>query len=138
MTLNGLFFAHLLRQADCITVVDVLQRSYGRVFGGLLYLPACIGDVCWTAAVLSALGGTLAVILEAKEYSTICVWVSAVVTVGYTLIGGMYSVAYTDVVQMALVLFGLWLAVPFVAVKTDFSSLSATEWTGEITQKVRG
>ncbi len=47
----------------CVTVVDVLQRSYGRRLGALVYLPSCLGDVCWTAAVLTALGGSLEALL---------------------------------------------------------------------------
>lgn len=32
-----------------------------------------------------------------------CVWISAAVAVIYTLLGGLYSVAYTDVVQLVLI-----------------------------------
>lgn len=35
------------------------------------------------------------------------VWISAAVAVVYTLMGGLYSVAYTDVIQLALVVFSL-------------------------------
>lgn len=35
------------------------------------------------------------------------VWISAAVAVIYTLMGGLYSVAYTDVIQLALVVFSL-------------------------------
>ena len=43
------------------------KNAYGTTLGGLVYLPSCLGDVCWTAAVLSALGSTLAVILQAIQ-----------------------------------------------------------------------
>lgn len=35
------------------------------------------------------------------------VWISAIVAIIYTLMGGLYSVAYTDVIQLALVVFSL-------------------------------
>lgn len=50
-------------------------------------------------------GATLTVILDLPfGYS---VWISAVVAIIYTLMGGLYSVAYTDVIQLALVFFSL-------------------------------
>ena len=80
--------------------------------GGLVYLPSCIGDVCWTAAVLSALGTTLSVILDID--TKLAISFSAIVAIVYTLIGGMYSVAYTDVIQIAFIFGGLWIAIPFM------------------------
>lgn len=36
-----------------------------------------------------------------------CVWISAAVAIVYTLLGGLYSVAYTDVIQMVLMFLSL-------------------------------
>lgn len=33
---------------------------------------------------------------------TTCIWISAAVAIVYTLLGGLYSVAYTDVIQLVL------------------------------------
>ncbi len=38
---------------------------------------------------------------------TVCIWISAAVAITYTLLGGLYSVAYTDVIQLSLVFLGL-------------------------------
>lgn len=38
---------------------------------------------------------------------SVCVWISAVVAIIYTVLGGLYSVAYTDVIQISLVLLSL-------------------------------
>jgi len=38
---------------------------------------------------------------------TICIWISAVVAIIYTLMGGLYSVAYTDVIQLILMFISL-------------------------------
>ena len=51
------------------------------------------------------LGSTLRVIVGLER--TISVIVSAVIAVGYTLVGGLYSVAYTDVVQLICIFIGL-------------------------------
>ena len=69
MTLNAWFFVRQLSEAKCVTCIDALQKAYGSALGGLVYLPSCLGDVCWTAAVLSALGSTLSVILQVSKQS---------------------------------------------------------------------
>lgn len=38
---------------------------------------------------------------------TVCIWISAAVAVTYTLLGGLYSVAYTDIIQLVLIFLGL-------------------------------
>lgn len=43
----------------------------------------------------------MAVILDLPF--NICIWISAAVVIVYTLMGGLYSVAYTDVVQFVLI-----------------------------------
>ena len=38
---------------------------------------------------------------------TLCIWISAAVAIVYTLMGGLYSVAYTDVIQLTLIFVSL-------------------------------
>lgn len=33
----------------------------------------------------------------------VCIWISAGVAITYTLLGGLYSVAYTDIIQLTLI-----------------------------------
>ena len=47
----------------------------------------------------------MAVIIEMNNNTAIVV--SAFIAVAYTLFGGLYSVAYTDVVQLFCIFFGL-------------------------------
>lgn len=50
--------------------------------------------------VLPLTGATMSVILDLPfAYS---VWISAAVAIVYTLLGGLYAVAYTDVLQLLL------------------------------------
>jgi high affinity choline transporter 7 len=78
--------------------------------GALLVLPAACGELFWSAAVLSALGSTLAVIIGLPLNATIIV--SAVICIIYTLFGGLYAVAYTDVAQLFFIIVGLFMAIP--------------------------
>ena len=38
---------------------------------------------------------------------SVCIWISAAVAIIYTVLGGLYSVTYTDVIQLSLVLLSL-------------------------------
>jgi high affinity choline transporter 7 len=73
--------------------------------GGLLFIPALLGEIFWSAAILSALGSTISVIMELDNTTSIII--SALIVVIYTLFGGLYSVAYTDVVQLFCIFIGL-------------------------------
>ncbi|CAL8316168.1 unnamed protein product [Arctogadus glacialis] len=57
---------------------------------------------------------------------TVSIWISAAVAITYTLLGGLYSVAYTDVIQLILMFFSAWLCVPFVLMSPAASSVSNT------------
>lgn len=50
-------------------------------------------------------GATMSVILDLPF--TICNWISAAVAIIYTLMGGLFSVANTDVTQLVLMFIGL-------------------------------
>ena len=61
-----------------------------------------------------------------------CVCASAIISIAYTFAGGMYSVAYTDVLQLVLTFIGLYLTIPYIMTseKTDILSLPVSSWTG--------
>ncbi|MCL4143438.1 UNVERIFIED_CONTAM: hypothetical protein GTU68_066654 [Idotea baltica] len=121
-----------MRDAGYVTMLDPLQDLFGRRWGSFLFLPALFGEILWSAGVLAALGTTLAVMLNLE--STISVVVSSAIAVSYTLFGGLAAVAYTDVVQLFCLFFGLWLTIPF-AINHDAvgsMSLNATDWIGSI------
>ena len=56
LLVGGLFFANKMRSEGYVTMLDPFQRKYGERMGGLLYFPALLGEVFWTAAILAALG----------------------------------------------------------------------------------
>jgi len=45
-----------MRSQGYVTMLDPFQRKYGERMGGLLYIPALMGEVFWSAAILAALG----------------------------------------------------------------------------------
>ena len=63
LVLGGLFFARRMRREGYTTLLDPFERRYGVTAGAVLFLPALVGEVFWTAAILAALGTTANVIL---------------------------------------------------------------------------
>ncbi|KAF7663206.1 hypothetical protein LDENG_00216980 [Lucifuga dentata] len=122
--IGGLFFAKPMRDKKYITMMDPFQIKYGKVLSGALVLPALLTDVLWISCTLLSLGTTMTVVLELPySYS---VWISSAVAIIYTLLGGLYSVAYTDVIQLALVFISLWLCVPFVLLNPKSANIAQT------------
>ena len=121
-----------MREANYITMLDPLQHKYGKIMGAFLYIPAFLGETFWSASILSALGATLTVILGLDM--NLSVIISACIAVGYTFFGGLYSVAYTDVVQLGCIGVGLWLTVPFALTHDRVENISDTggKWLGTV------
>ncbi|XP_008285984.1 high-affinity choline transporter 1-like [Stegastes partitus] len=122
--IGGLFFAKPMRDKRYITMMDPFQIKYGKLLSGVLVLPSVLGDVLWVSCTLLGLGATMSVILDLPyAYSA---WLSAAVAIVYTLLGGLYSVAYTDVIQLSLAFISLWLCVPFLMLNNASISIAQT------------
>lgn len=94
-----------MREREYFSLLDPFQEKYGLRMGGLLYIPALFGDICWSGSILASLGATTSVVLNFDRVTSIIV--SACIATFYTLIGGLYSVAYTDVIQVCCIFLGL-------------------------------
>lgn len=111
LILGGLFFAKKMRRYEFTTLIDPFEARFGRTWAAVLFVPAMLGEVIWSGSLLVAIGATFAVILNLDM--TTSIWMSAAVVTLYTMIGGMWSVAYTDVVQLLLIPIGMLAALPF-------------------------
>jgi high affinity choline transporter 7 len=101
-----------MRRLEFTTLVDPFHVRFGEHWAAVLLLPALLGELFWSAELLVALGRTLEVLLGMEFASGVLL--SAVVVTGYTMLGGMWAVAYTDVFQLGLIPLGLLAALPFV------------------------
>jgi high affinity choline transporter 7 len=111
LILGGLFFARRMRRHGFTTMLDLFEQRYGRRVAAVLYLPALLGETFWMAAILAALGTAFATVLGLD--ATTSVIVSAAVAVTYTVLGGLWSVAYTDSLQLLCIAGGTCVALPF-------------------------
>jgi high affinity choline transporter 7 len=126
-----------MRKQGYITMLDPLQDSFGERMGGLLFLPALCGEVFWAAGILAALGATLSVIIDMEKETSVIL--SSCIAVFYTLFGGLYSVAYTDVIQLFCIFIGLWMCIPFAWFNEHVKSIADMEvdWIGSVDEADR-
>lgn len=112
LIIGGVFYAPVMRRHRYMTMLDPLEMRFGKRVTGWLYLTSLSGDVFWSAAILTALGTTFGTILGLDFKTSIIL--SAVITVAYTMAGGMWSVAFTNVLQLGIILIGLFLTLFFI------------------------
>uniref|UniRef100_UPI0037E89AD8 high-affinity choline transporter 1-like n=1 Tax=Semicossyphus pulcher TaxID=241346 RepID=UPI0037E89AD8 len=122
--IGGLVFAKPMREKNCVTMLDPFHMKYGKALTAVLCLASIALDVVWVPSTLIGLGGTMSVVLDLSL--DVCLWISAAVAIIYTLMGGLYSVAYTDIIQLVLIFISLWLCVPFVLMNPHSLDISQT------------
>ncbi|XP_068597617.1 high-affinity choline transporter 1-like [Brachionichthys hirsutus] len=122
--IGGLMFVKPLRERNYMTMMDSFHIKYGKKITAGMCLISLLIDLIWLPASLTGLGGTMSVVLDLPF--SLCVWISAAVAITYTLLGGLYSVAYTDVIQLVLVFVGLSICVPFVMTSPHTVDISET------------
>ncbi|XP_033844570.1 high-affinity choline transporter 1-like [Periophthalmus magnuspinnatus] len=142
--LCGLVFAKPLREGKCVTMLDHFKLKYGKALTAPLSLASMSLDLMCVCLTFICLGSTLSIVLDLSY--ELCIWVSAAVAVTYTVLGGLYSVAYTDVIQLILVFVSMWICVPFVLISPATLDISQTllnntlhaPWIGNIDPKKAG
>lgn len=78
------------------------------------------------------IGATLSVIIDMDHRTSVIL--SSCIAIFYTLFGGLYSVAYTDVIQLFCIFIGLWMCIPFAWSNDHVKSLSSmgVDWIGHV------
>ncbi|XP_042312938.1 high-affinity choline transporter 1-like [Sceloporus undulatus] len=124
LLVGGFFFVNPMRKKNYVTMMDPIQEMYGNVMATLLFIPPLTADIFWFAAILASLGATIKVILDIQGYLAIIF--SACIVIIYTLLGGLYSVAYTDVMQLIFIAVSLSVCIPFAIMNSATESLAYT------------
>jgi high affinity choline transporter 7 len=127
LIVGGIFFSRRMRQHGFHTLIDPFESRFGKRWAAVLFIPAMLAEVFWSAELLVAIGSSFDVILGIRLTSAILL--AALVVTLYTMIGGVWSIAYTDVLQIGLVVLGLLIALPYILGATGglASTLSAYE-----------
>ena len=105
------FLAPKLRKAAVATVPEYFRRRYGEP-SGLITAVIMILPLVGLTAIQFIASAVIVSVMTGFPYS-ICVLVVVTVVTAYSVMGGLWSVTLTDVVQCFLIVAGLLAAVPF-------------------------
>jgi SSS family solute:Na+ symporter len=125
LMLAGWLFAKRLWDTKLMTLADVFGQRFGPVAEKLQAF-ASISYIGWVSVQLIGLAGVFNVFFD-MPMSTGILLITFVLTL-YTLLGGMWSVAMTDIVQLGLLLIGIVVLTLRVLAEfgdTAFSGLAA-------------
>ncbi|MBX3423350.1 MAG: sodium:solute symporter family protein [Pirellulaceae bacterium] len=111
LLLVAVFFAKYFYRMDLLTIGDFYHKRFGKSVELFTSIAITLSYLGWTAAQLTALGIVLSVLGQGvgQEWMTInnCIVLGAVVVMIYTVLGGMWSVALTDLIQTFVIIVGL-------------------------------
>ncbi len=108
LILVAMFFARTFYRLELLTIGDYYHARYGKFVEVIASLGIACSYFGWTSAQLSALGLVINVLFPGITLNEAIIIGAVIVTV-YTLFGGMWSIALTDVIQTAAIVIGLLL-----------------------------
>jgi SSS family transporter len=103
----GLFFAKKLYRMNLLTIGDYYRNKYGRTVEVIVSICVVISYLGWVAAQIKALGLVFSVVSGGAISMEMGMVIGASSVLIYTLMGGMWSVAITDFVQMIIIMIGM-------------------------------
>lgn len=107
LMLVGILFARRLYRMNLLTIGDFFRNRYGNTVEGITSVVIILSYLGWIAAQMTALGVVFNVLSEGSITTTQGTLIGAVIVLVYTLCGGMLSVAFTDFLQMSVIVGGL-------------------------------
>ena len=102
-----IYFARKVRQSECNTLPEFIEKRYSRAFS----IPASLLVVlCCTALLANQVTGAVILLQSFVDWSTItCCVILLLVFIVFTCIGGMKAVAWTDTVCALVIIVGVWI-----------------------------
>lgn len=105
LIIAGIFFAKPLWETKLLTLADFFRLRFGKRAEEVSIFLACPGFIAWIAVQLMAAAEVLQITLAIP--SSIGIAVVGAIAMSYTLIGGMWSIAYLDSFQIVIIFTGL-------------------------------
>lgn len=115
LILVGLFFAAKLYKMNLLTIGAFYRQRYGKgveVFCSIAIILSYLG---WVAAQITALGLVFSVLTNGAMSETTGMIVGTLAVLIYVVIGGFLAVAWTDFIQMIVLVIGLSVIAFFAA-----------------------
>jgi Na+/proline symporter len=117
--ITGLFFAKPMNRLNLTTLPDFFRRKYGRTVEIVASFIMSIAYAFLLAGNLVA-GGFLFQIFVGTSFQ-VGVFVIAALVLAYTVAGGLFSVAYTDVIQAGIAFLGSMALIVYIATTYGFT-----------------
>jgi SSS family transporter len=111
----ALFFARAFYRMDLLTIGDFYRKRYNKPVEVITSVAITASYLGWTSAQLTALGLVFAVLSGGALSLNQGILIGALIVLGYTIWGGMWSVAWTDLFQTVIIIVGLWIVALLVA-----------------------
>ena len=103
----AIFFARAFYRMDLLTIGGFYHKRYNKPVEVITSLAITASYLGWTSAQLTALGLVISVLSDGAISLDTGIFIGAGIAVGYTIWGGMWSVAMTDLFQSVVILVGL-------------------------------
>lgn len=107
LILVGMFFARKLYKLNLLTIGDYYRQRYSRTVEVIVSLCIVMSYLGWVSAQITALGLVFNVLSQGAISVSAGMVLGAGIVMLYTLFGGMWSVALTDLFQMSIIIVGL-------------------------------
>ncbi|MBV8032671.1 MAG: sodium:solute symporter family protein [Betaproteobacteria bacterium] len=107
LVIVAVFFARAFYRMDLLTIGDFYRKRYGKTMELGTSVVIAISYLGWTAAQLTALGLVFSTLTEGAVSLSNGILISGIVVLAYTIWGGMWSVAMTDLFQSVMIIVGL-------------------------------
>ncbi|WP_164886809.1 sodium:solute symporter family protein [Piscinibacter defluvii] len=109
LVLAALLFARLFYRMNLLTIGDFYKHRYGKFVEVLTSLAITASYLGWTSAQMTALGLVIHVLSGGAVELNHAILIGAGIVLVYTIFGGMWSVAFTDLFQTVVIVIGLTL-----------------------------
>jgi solute:Na+ symporter, SSS family len=107
LILVGLFFAAKLYKQNLLTIGDFYRERYGKGIEVFCSTAIILSYLGWVAAQITALGLVFSVLTNGAMSETAGMIVGTLAVLIYVVIGGFLAVAWTDFIQMIVLVIGL-------------------------------
>jgi Na+/proline symporter len=114
LVIVALLFARAFYRMDLLTIGDFYRKRYGRSMELGTSVVIAISYLGWTAAQLTALGLVFSTLTGGAIPLQTGIIISGAIVLAYTIWGGMWSVAMTDLFQSVMIIVGLGIIAWFV------------------------
>ncbi len=115
LIIAGLFFAPLLYRMNLLTIGDYYRARYNRAVELMMTICIMISYLGWVSAQVVALGLVFNMVSGGSIDQSTGMFIGTAVVLGYTMFGGMWSVALLDFVQMTVIMAGMLLIAVLVS-----------------------